>query len=125
MIARLAAASLLALAAATPALAAEKGQPPITAQTASSGGPLTPEQKAVRFDTADLSFEVFPDREAIAGVATLDFTANAPVSRLVTDLDRNLPLSATAIDDKPPHKGPSSGERPAGNESVSPCRPRG
>src|SRR3546814_5989774 len=79
MIARLAAASLLALAAATPALAAEKGQPPITAQTASSGGPLTPEQKAVRFDTADLSFEVFPDREAIAGVATLDFTAKAPV----------------------------------------------
>src|SRR3546814_20912100 len=98
MIARLAAASLLALAAATPALAAEKGQPPITAQTASSGGPPTPEQKAVRFDTADLSFEVFPDREAIAGVATLDFTAKAPVSSLVIDLDRHLPVSAIAIE---------------------------
>src|SRR3546814_15675396 len=85
MIARLAAASLLALAAATPALAAEKGQPPITAQTASSGGPLTPEQKAVRFDTADLSFEGFPDREAIGGLATPDFPAKAPVSRPVID----------------------------------------
>src|SRR3546814_20974808 len=88
MIARLAAASLLALAAATPALAAEKGQPPITAHTASSGGPLTPEQKAVRFHTADLSFEVFPDREAHAGGHTLDFPANAPVSHLVNDTAR-------------------------------------
>ncbi|HVJ00047.1 MAG TPA: M1 family metallopeptidase [Sphingomonas sp.] len=101
MIARLAAASLLALAATAPALAAEKGQPPITAQTSSSGGPLAPEQKAVTFDTADLQVEIFPDREAIAGVATLNFTAKNPVSRLVIDLDRNLPVSAVSIDGKP------------------------
>ncbi len=102
MIVRLfAAASLLALASAAPTFAAEKGQPPITAQTSSSGAPLAPEQKAVTFDTADLAFEIFPDRESIAGVATLNFTARSPITRLVIDLDRNLPVSAVAIDGTP------------------------
>jgi len=94
----LAAASLIAFPA---AVAAEKGMPPLTAQTASSGGPLDPAQKKVRFDNADLAFEIFPDREAISGVATLNFTATAPIDRLVIDLDRNLPVSAISIDGKP------------------------
>jgi len=89
-----------ALGLAAPAMA-DPGQPPLTAQTSSSGGPLHPEQEKLRFDSADLAFEIFPEREAIAGKATLRFTAKAPVSTLVVDLDRNLPVSAIAIDGKP------------------------
>ena len=55
--------------------AAEKGMPPITAQTALSGGPLDPTQKKVTLDTADLAIEVDPVREVINGTATLTFTA--------------------------------------------------
>lgn len=54
--------------------AAEPGKPPLTAQTSASGGPLDPSQARVRLDSADLAIEVFPEREAIAGVATLNFT---------------------------------------------------
>ena len=76
----------------------KKGEPPITVQTQRSGGALLPEQAALRFDSADLSFEVLPDKQALNGVATLVFTARAPVSRLLIDLDCNLPVSAIAID---------------------------
>ncbi|GAA0731237.1 M1 family metallopeptidase [Sphingomonas japonica] len=88
----LAASSLALIAAADP------GKPPLTELTAASGAPLDPATEKLRFDTADLAFEIFPDREAIAGVATLNFTATAPTDRLVIDLDRNLPVSAIAID---------------------------
>ncbi|MCM8730345.1 M1 family metallopeptidase [Hephaestia sp. GCM10023244] len=118
MFARLAAAaSLAALVAAAPPPALEKGQPPITAHTSSSGAALAPEQQAVRFDTADLAFEIFPEREAIAGVATLHFTAKRPVSRLVIDLDRNLPVSAVAIDGKTLAKGAWS--NPEGRMTIT------
>lgn len=86
---------LLAVAAA--ALPA-KGEPPLTAQTQRSGGARPAEQTAVTFEHADLAFEVLPKRQRINGVATLDFTARAPLTRLVIDLDRNLPVSAIAID---------------------------
>ena len=79
----------------------KKGEPAITAQTQRSGGPIAPEQAALRFDSADLSFEVLPERETLNGVATLVFTAKAPVSRLLIDLDRNLPVTAIAIDGAP------------------------
>ncbi|MEG8052393.1 hypothetical protein QP185_02415 [Sphingomonas aerolata] len=59
---------------------------------------LTPEQTALQFDHADLAFEVLPDAQRLNGVATLRFTARAPVARLPIDLDRNLPVSAIAID---------------------------
>jgi aminopeptidase N len=95
-------ASSLALPFAALALAAapvpKKGEPAISAQTQKSGGTRSPEQLALRFDTADLSFEVFPDKEQLSGVATLGFTAKAPLSRLLIDLDRNLPVTAIAID---------------------------
>ncbi|MBA16939.1 MAG: peptidase M1 [Sphingomonas sp.] len=74
------------------------GEPELTQQTANSGGPLDPAQEKVRFDSADLKFEIFPDRHAIAGVATLHFTAKEATDRLVIDLDRNLPVSAIRID---------------------------
>ena len=76
----------------------KKGEPPITAQTQRSGGPLTREQAALRFDHADLAFEVLPDTEQLRGVATLTFTAKASIARLPIDLDRNLPVTAIAID---------------------------
>lgn len=82
-------------------LFAEGGKPPITDQTQVSGGPLDPEQKKVRFDTGDLQIEVLPETETIKGIATLNFTTNAPVKKLVVDLDRNLAVSAVAIDGKP------------------------
>ncbi len=76
----------------------QKGEPAITAQTERSGGVLTPEQTALRFDHADLVFEVLPDTRTLNGVATLAFTATAPIARLPIDLDRNLPVSAIAVD---------------------------
>ena len=97
MIARLLlAASAVALLAAAPL--PKKGEPTLTAQTQRSGGVLTPEQTALRFDSADLAFEVLPDTQSLTGVATLAFTANAPIARLPIDLDRNLSVSAIAID---------------------------
>ena len=95
----LAAAFLLApvlLAGAAPL--SKKGEPPITAQTQKSGGARAPEQLAVRFDTADLQFEVLPATQQLRGVATLTFTVLRPIDRLILDLDRNLPVSAIAID---------------------------
>ena len=75
-----------------------KGDPPLTPQTMRSGGVIDPEQAKLRFDTADLAFEVRPDKFQLFGIATLTFTATSPLSRLVIDLDRNLPVSAIAID---------------------------
>jgi aminopeptidase N len=99
---------LLLLAMAAPATRAsdaaplpEKGKPPLTGRTEATGLPLAPEQQAVAFTTADLAIEVFPDRHAISGTATLGFTAKAPVRAMVFDLDRNLPISAIAFDGRP------------------------
>lgn len=93
------AASTLALLAAAPL--PKKGEPPITAQTQRSGGILTAEQTALTFESADLAFEVLPETESLNGVATLTFVAKAPIARLPIDLDRNLPVSAIAIDSEP------------------------
>ena len=85
----------LALAAAT---LPKKGEPPITEQTQRSGGPVAPEQAALVFEAADLQFEVLPETETLNGVATLSFTTRAPLTRLLIDLDRNLPVTAISID---------------------------
>jgi len=79
----------------------KKGEPPLTAQTQRSGGERPPEQLAVSFDAADLALEVLPRTRRLTGVATLAFTAKAPLDRLLLDLDRNLPVSAVAIDGRP------------------------
>ena len=120
MIARLLlAASATALLAAAPL--PKKGEPPITAQTQRSGGVLTPEQTALRFDSADLAFEVLPDTESLNGVATLVFTAKAPLTRLPIDLDRNLPVSAIAIDGTP--LAPSAWSNPEGRLMITLPKP--
>lgn len=60
--------------------------------------PRTPEQLAVRFDKADLSIRVMPETKTIDGVAVLDFTATAPIMRLVVELDTILTISSIQID---------------------------
>lgn len=118
---------MLSVAAALPMLvsaavpAPEKGQPPLTAQTQRSGGPVDPEQAALAFDHADLAIEVFPDRQSIAATATLDFSARAPLTRLVVDLDRNLPVSRIRIDGT--ELSPAAWRNPEGLLTISLPRP--
>ncbi|MBY0583658.1 MAG: M1 family metallopeptidase [Sphingomonas sp.] len=88
-------ATLLLIGAAPP----EKGLPAISEQTQRSGGPVDPRQAALRFDSADLAMEIFPDKQAIAATAILDFTTTAPITVLLIDLDRNLPVTAVSIND--------------------------
>ncbi|WP_375426853.1 M1 family metallopeptidase [uncultured Sphingomonas sp.] len=76
----------------------KKGEPPLTEQTKRSGGAVDPEQAKLRFDAADLAIELLPATRALAGVATLSFTARAELRELRIDLNRNLPVSAVAID---------------------------
>jgi hypothetical protein len=113
------AASAVALLAAAPL--PKKGEPAITAQTQRSGGVLTPEQTALQFDSADLAFEVLPETESLNGVATLVFTAKAPLTRLPIDLDRNLPVSAISIDGVP--LAPSAWSNPEGRLTITLPKP--
>ncbi len=79
----------------------KKGEPALTVQTQRSGGPIDADQARLAFDHADLAFEIFPEKEAISGDATLSFTAKEPLDRLVIDLDRNLPPTAITINGVP------------------------
>ena len=99
----LAAASLVALIAGPAAgqTLPKKGEPAISKQTQKSGGVIDADQAKLQFDTADLKFEVLPETQTLKGVATLAFTAKAPLGRLVIDLDKNLAPSAVAIDGTP------------------------
>ena len=90
-------ASLLALSAGA-ALAQDAAPRQSTEFTLQTDQPRTPEQLAVRFDKADLSIKVMPETKSIEGVAVLDFTATAPVSAIVVELDTILPVSAVAVD---------------------------
>ena len=84
-----------------PALAQEA--PPArdsTPFTLSSGTPRTPEQLALRFDKADLSFKLLPETRSIEGVAVLDFTATAPASAVVVELDTLFAIASIAVDDQ-------------------------
>jgi aminopeptidase N len=79
-------------------LSACASQPQLTTLTVNSGAERTPEQLAVVFDKADLKLRIDPASRSISGDATLDFTATAPVARIVVDLDRNLPVDAIEVD---------------------------
>ena len=86
----------------TAALAQQAGQPATqrtsTEWTRDSSRPRAPEQVAMRFDKADLAFKILPETRSIEGVATLDFTAEAPLNRLALDLDVRFDVSEVAID---------------------------
>jgi len=82
-----------------PALAQETSSPrDSTPFTLSSGTPRTPEQLALRFDKADLSFKLLPETRSIEGVAVLDFTATAPASAVVVELDTLFAIASVAVD---------------------------
>jgi len=83
--------------AALSANAAGAAQPELTALTQDTGVPRTPEQAAVVFEHADLSFKVVPDRKRLEGDATLSFRATAALSKLVVDLDRNFEVSRVEV----------------------------
>ena len=75
--------------------------PASTAFTLSSGTPRTPEQLAVRFDVADLAIRVLPETESIDAVATLTFTATAPLERIVVELDNRFVIGSIGVDGQP------------------------
>lgn len=93
--------SLLAVALASAAFAAQADQPALSATTAASGMPRAPEQEAVTFERAELSFKVDPARKWLDGDATLSFRAGKPIGRLVVDLDRNYRIDLVELDGKP------------------------
>lgn len=68
-----------------------------TAFTLGTDQPRTPEQLAMAFDKADLSIKVIPDDKAIDAVAVLDFTATAPLSAVVVELDTLLTVSSVQV----------------------------
>ncbi|CAN5238797.1 M1 family metallopeptidase [soil metagenome] len=72
-----------------------------TAFTLTSGTPRTPEQLAMRFDTADLAFAIHPETRTIDGAATLRFTATTPLDRLVLELDTVFAVASVAVDGVP------------------------
>ncbi len=100
--------------------APQAGKSEITAQTARSGGAVTPDQAKLTLDTVDLAIEVFPAREQISGVATLNFIAKGPVDRIPIDLDRNLPATAISIDGRP--LSPKAWSNPDGRLTITPPR---
>ncbi|WP_183254844.1 M1 family metallopeptidase [Brevundimonas basaltis] len=87
-----------------------------TAFTLGTDQPRAPEQLAVIFDKADLSIKVIPDDRAIDAVAVLDFTATAPVERLVVELDTILTVSEVDVDGVP--VPPDRWSNPEGRMSV-------
>ena len=95
-IAALVGASLLALSAG--AALAQDAVPTSTEFTLQTDQPRTPEQLAVRFDKADLSIRVMPETKTIDGVAVLDFTTTAPITRLAVELDTVLTIASVQID---------------------------
>ena len=89
----------------SPVLAAQAEQaeqPALTPTTAATGLPRAPEQEAVTFELADLSFKVDPAHKRLNGDATLTFLANRPIDKLVVDLDR--PRSGLITMDVPNQK---------------------
>jgi aminopeptidase N len=114
------AASALALVGAAP----DPGQPPITATTKASGGPISPERAALHLNHVDLAVEIFPATQRLQGVATLTLTSAAPQTELLIDLDKNLPVSAISLNGSALE--PSEWSNPEGRLKIKlPTRWRG
>lgn len=109
------AASLLALSAATGALAAEPLK--TSALSMETGGAMPAEQQALAFDHADLKFKILPDKKAIEGEATLTFTAKSPLDKLVLDFDRVFEISKLKVDGKT--LKPSAWTNPEGRMTIT------
>lgn len=92
---------LIAAAFASTSFVAQAGQPVLTEMTRASNLPRAPEQEAVTFERAELSFKVDPARKWLDGDATLTFRAARPVEKLVVDLDRNYSIDLVEVDGMP------------------------
>ena len=111
------AASLLALSAGQASAQAKAPAKKTTALTLSTGGVAPAEQRAMSLEHVDLRIKVIPDRKAIEGDATLTIQALAPLTRLVLDLDRDLPISLLTIDGDP--LAASAWTNPEGRLSIT------
>ena len=89
---------LLATALASTACMAQAEQPALSQTTVASGLPRAPEQEAVAFERADLSFKVDPARKWLDGDARLTFLAGKAIDKLVVDLDRNYTIDLVEVD---------------------------
>jgi len=92
--------ALLAIALALIVWLANRKPPELAERTAKSGLPLTSEQRSVDFVSADLTFDVQPNRRRLDGKAILGFAVKAPISKLHFDLDPELPIESIAADGK-------------------------
>jgi aminopeptidase N len=97
----LAIAALLAVALGVIALLANRPEAKLAERTAKTGLSLTAEQKSVEFVSADLTFDVQPDKRRLDGHAVLGFLVKAPIARLHFDLDPGLPIESIAADGEP------------------------
>lgn len=70
----------------------------LTDFTANSGSPRSAEQLAMHFEHADLALRVDPATQSIQGDATLTFATSEQLSRIVLELDRNLPIDSAQVD---------------------------
>ena len=77
---------------------ANRPKPELGAKTAKTGLPLTPEQRSVDFQTADLTFEVLPAQRRLEGRAILGFLVKSPIAKLQFALDPELPIKSIAAD---------------------------
>jgi aminopeptidase N len=89
---------LIVVALASASLGAQAGQPALTETTIASGLPRAPEQEAVTFERAELSFKVDPARKWLDGDAKVTFRADKPIGKLVVDLDRNYRIDLVEVD---------------------------
>ena len=113
-------AAALAAASTLPAHAAD-APVAMTEFTTHTGLPRAPEQEAVVFELADLSFKVDPANKHLAGDAKLTFQATKPISALVVDLDRNFRVASVEVDGTPVRAG--TWKNPEGRMTVPLARP--
>ncbi len=90
--------NLLAAALAAIAFGAQAEQPALSKTTEASGLPRAPQQEAVTFELADLSFKVDPARKSLDGDAKLSFRADKAIDKLVVDLDANYRIDLVEVD---------------------------
>src|SRR5690606_32353896 len=90
----------LAVALASTACVSQAAQSKLTATTEATGLPRAPEQEAVAFEQADLSFKVDPARKWLEGDARLTFRAGKAIDKLVVDLDRDYRVDLVEVDGK-------------------------
>jgi aminopeptidase N len=112
---------LLAAALAIATLSAQAAQPGLTRTTAATGLPRAPEQEAVEFERAELSFKVDPARKWLDGDARLTFRARSAIARLVIDLDRDFTVERVDVDGRT--LGASRWRNPEGRMTVELPRP--